>query len=110
LLHDLLSRHLGRDLHPVIETTILDHFLELHLEYGLIDKVLTFLHLLTFQCIIQYVQHIDAVCAYLEHLFVGVDLILGLLSQLHLVLDTLAECGKWVLIVKVRFLPEHPQE
>ncbi len=55
-------------------------------------------------------QHIDAVCAYLKHLLVGVDLILGLLPQLHLVLDTFAESREWVLVIEIRLLPERPQE
>lgn len=105
-LHDLWGSHFRWSLH-IIQGLVFDHFFEFHLKDRLINEVLPFLCLLSLQHVIQYVQHIDTVCTYLEHLLVGVDLIFGLLSQLHLVLDSFAESRERVLVIVVSLLPEY---
>lgn len=55
-------------------------------------------------------EDVEAVAAEIEHLQVALDLILRLLSQSHLLLDALAERRKLIVVVIVRFLPEHSQE
>jgi len=55
-------------------------------------------------------EHVQTVAAQVKHLQVRLDLILGLFSQGHLLLHTLAECRKLVVVIVVSLLPKHAQE
>lgn len=93
-----------------IDTTFSCGSLKLDIKHSLVYLILSAFDFFSFVCVLKKVKYTKWIDSQFKHFEIGFDFVLGLLSELHLLLLSFSESGVLVYIIKICFLPENSEE